>query len=186
MVVQLLLWLIAGFLALVTLFMILPVRVAMSLQNDPANRATVLVRPFGGISPQIEVYDSSRKSKSKSKSKATDARKSAQREKSAGKMRARDNFVTEVVVLVRRVLCAIHIEVLRVDADFGLGDPADTGQLFGHFCPLIYTSGGHVNLRPDFGEACLRGNIIAQFRVIPVALIWPFVGFGWRVFGPFR
>ena len=182
MVVQLLLWLIAGFLALVTLFMILPVRVAMSLQNDPANRATVLVRPFGGVSPQIAVYDSSRKSKPK----AAVTRKRAQRKKSAGKMRARGNFVTEIVVLVRRVLRAIHIEVLRVDADFGLGDPADTGQLFGQICPLIYASGGHVNLRPDFGEACLRGNIIAQFRVIPVALIWPFIGFGWQVFGPFR
>lgn len=182
MVIQFLLWLIAGFLALVTLFMILPIRVAISLQNNPAKRATVRLRPFGGISPQIGVYDSSRKSKPK----AAGTEKRARRKKTKGKMRARGNFAAEIPVLIRRVLRAIQLEVLRVDADFGLGDPAETGQLFGQLCPYIYTSNGHVNVRPDFDKVCLRGSFIAQFRVIPIALIWPFVGFGWRVLGPLR
>lgn len=188
MVLEILLWLIVGLLALVTLFMILPVRVVMSLQCNPVRQARVLVRPFGGVSPAIGVYDSTRKSKPKAppKTKRPQASKGKAQTKRKGKGRLRGNALAELPVLIGQVLRAIHIEVLQLDADFGLGDPAETGQLYGQLCPLIYNSAGQVTLRPDFGAASLRGSAFAQFRVIPIAIVWPFVGFAWRFFAPLR
>lgn len=179
MALQVLGWLGVIVLGLLILLIILPVRIVVSWQSDPARRATVLLRPFGGVFPAISVYDSTRKTTPDPPARPTRKRRGRGR-------RMRGNVVGEVTALLRRVLAAIHLDALMLDAEFGLGDPADTGQLFGQLCPLIHATGGHVQLRPRFDGACLHGTALAQFRVTPLALAWPFVGFGWRVFGPRR
>jgi hypothetical protein len=151
----------------------------MSLQSDPTKRATVLLRPFGGATPSIKVFDSARKAKPKK------SRKKTRKQGKGGKLQ-RSFVIAEVPALIGRMLRTIRIEVLRLDAEFGLGDPADTGQVYGQLSPLIFASPWQVNLRPDFGATCLRGTAFAQFRVVPIAFAWPLVGFGWRLFGPFR
>lgn len=181
MALQILLWLGVALLVLVGLLVCLPVYVALSWQSDPVRRSMVLLRPFGGVSPPIKVFDST--DKRKSKEKRPDRKKPKRRKRDRA---LRGNVATEAVTLLRRVLGAIHFEGLHLDAEFGLGDPAETGQLFGQLCPLIYGTGMDVQIRPSFNATCLHGNAQARFRVTPIAVAWPFVGFGWRIFGPGR
>lgn len=184
MVLQILLWLGVVLLALLGLLVFLPIYFAVKWQSDPVRRTSVLVRPFGGVSPEITVFDSTRKRPGKDKpfDRKKPHRRKFGRQKKGRPLRG--NVVTEALALLRRVLGAIHIDALRVDAEFGLGDPAETGQVFGQLCPVIYGTGADITLRPNFDTACLRGSGLARFRVTPVAVAWPFALFGWRVFGP--
>ncbi len=177
MVLQILLWLGVAVLALVILLVTLPIRIMASWQSEPAKQATILLRPFGGISPPIKVYDSTRKQKR--------AGRKARKPKKKGRA-LRGNVLAEAVRLLRNVLGAFHFEALHLQVEFGLGDPAETGQLFGQLCPVIYGSGADVRLVPNFDKICLHGRALARVRVRPIAVVWPFVGFGWRVFGPGR
>ena len=179
MALQLLLWLGAGVLSCVALIVVVPIHVTMSWQSDPAKPSTVLLRPFGGVSPPIKVYDSSKPARAR-KSR----RKSRKSHKRDGTLPRK--IFGEGLALLRHALGAIHIDRLHLDAEFGLGDPAETGQLYGQLCPLIYTSGGHVTVRPNFDRACLQGSALAQLHFSILGLIWPFIRFGWRVFGPQR
>ena len=181
MALQVLLWLCGVVLALVVLVAVLPVHIALSWQSDPVRRTTVVLRPFGGVSPPMRVFDSIRKPRPAAE---RTARKTGKSPRSPRNVRGR--ILSDAVTLLRRVLGAIHFDRLHLDAEFGLGDPAETGQLFGQLCPLIYGAGADVRLRPNFDQLCFHGNALAQLRVTPIAVVWPFVGFFWRVFGPRR
>jgi hypothetical protein len=183
MVLQVLLWLVVALVVLVILLVVLPIHVLALWQSDPAVPSKVLLRPFGGVSPPIKVYDSHKPRKAGQKA-APKARKH-QKARRSGRMPQGD-VLAEGMVLLRRLTGAVHIDTLLLDAEVGLGDPADTGQLFGQLCPLIYTTGGHVNVRPNFDAACLRGSALAQVHFSVLGLVWPFARFGWRVFGPVR
>ncbi|PUB17479.1 DUF2953 domain-containing protein [Yoonia sediminilitoris] len=184
MAVQILLWSGVALALMILPLVSLPVYVQMSLQWNVIRRATVSLRPLGGVFPSIMVYDSSRKpTPSKQKQPTRKRKKRMQRRRRRG---VRGEVLAELPHVIGRMLHAIKFDFLRVDADFGLDDPADTGQLFGHLTPLIYGPLGQVNLRPDFGGACLRGTATAQFHVTPVALVRPMLGFLWRLLGPFK
>jgi len=182
MVWQILLWLGVVLLAGVLLVVALPIRVRCSWQSDPAKRAIVLLRPFGGVAPAFRIYDSARKA-------SVRPEKSAKKRKKKPGRRGfglRQIALSDVTDLLDRLIHAFQIEELRGDAEFGLGDPADTGQVFGQLTPLVYSTGSHLQLRPNFVETCLRGNALLQFRFTLLGLIWPLVRFGWRVMGPAR
>lgn len=180
MVWQVLLWLGASLLVGIFLVVILPIRVLCTWQSDPAKRAVVLLRPFGGVFPAVRVYDSARKRADKPERRA-----SKPKNKRRGP-RLRGIAVTDVTELLDRLLHAFQIEELRGNAEFGTGDPAETGQLFGQLTPLVYSTGSRFQLRPNFAETCLRGNALLQFRFTLWGLVWPLVWFGWRVMGPVR
>lgn len=182
MVLEILLWLCVILACLVVPLIALPVRVSVSLQSDPTNRMTVLMRPIGGVFPAIPVFDSARKAPRKQRRK----RPSDKRTSGRNGRPFRGNLLQDFPSVLGRMIRAIDFEFLRVDADFGLPDPADTGQLFGQLTPLVYGSFGQFNLRPHFGGACLRGSAKMQFRVIPITFFWPMVGFFWRLLGPFK
>ncbi|MFT7147060.1 MAG: hypothetical protein ACJASZ_001942 [Yoonia sp.] len=184
MALQVLQWLGASLLVLIIFTMIMPIHVVLSWQNDPAKRATVLLRLFGGVSPTIRVYDSTKPQKPNKP--ARKRRKRQLRKTGTQGWAPRGNMPTEAVTLLRRVLGAIHIDVLHLDAEVGLGDPAETRQLYGQLCPLIYTTGGAVTLRPNFDRACLQGTAVAKFHFTLLGLLRPFMRFGWRAFGPVK
>lgn len=183
MALQVLLWLGVVLLVLIALIVILPVHIALSWQSDPVRRATILLRPFGGVSPAITVFDSTREHPPKPPRKRPRKHGKARRTWSRA---PGGNVVAEAIMLVRRMLAAIHIDALRGDVEFGLGDPAETGQVYGQLCPLVYGAGANVQLRPNFNAACLRGKCSARVRLTLIGVAWPIVGFGWRVFGPLR
>lgn len=180
MVWQVLLWFSVALLAALFLVVILPVRVLCTWQSDPAKRAVVLLRPFGGVFPAVRVYDSARKRAAEPERRASKPKNKRRRP------RLRGIAVTDVAELLDRLIHAFQIEELRGDTEFGTGDPAETGQLYGQLTPLVYNTGSRLRLHPNFAETCLRGNALLQFRFSLWGLIWPLVWFGWRVMGPVR
>ena len=183
MVLQVLLWIGVVLLMSIALMVLLPIHVGLSWQSDPAKPSMILLRLFGGVFPAIRVYDSAKPSKAKAKA----APKAPKRRKARrGGWVPNGVALAEVMALLRRLLRAVHIDALQLDAEVGLGDPGETGQLYGQLCPLIYTARGHVFVRPNFNRACLQGSGLAQLHFTPLGLIWPFIRFGWRVFGPFK
>ena len=183
MALQILLWVGVALFMNMALIVLLPIHVALSWQSDPTKPSMVLLRLFGGVVPAIKVYDSGKAS--------TPNRKTAQKNPKRRKEREhgwvpREHTLVEGMALLRRLLGAVHFDVLRIDAEIGLGDPAETGQLYGQLCPLIFTTGGHVFVRPNFDQACLHGCALARLHFTPLGLLWPFARFGWRMFGPIR
>jgi hypothetical protein len=180
MVLPVLLGVGVALLVIIALIVLLPIHVAFSWQSDPAEPSTVSVRPFGGVFPAIKVYNSVKRSKTTPK--ALPKRSKARR----GGLVPHGDVLAESVALLRRLLLAIHFDNLQLDAEFGLGDPGETGQIYGQLCPLIYATGGHVQVQPNFTDACLRGSARAQLHFSVLGLIWPIISFGWRRFGPFK
>lgn len=87
--------------------------------------------------------------------------------------------------LVRGVLRAVRVERLRVDGAFGLADPADTGQLFGLLCPLLYalppSPRREITLRPVFEGPSLTGEAEGRVGVTLAPALGAALRFGWRV-----
>ena len=162
--------------------LVLPVHLALVWQTDPTQPSTARVRLFGGGCPAITVYDSSKPPKAKAAVRHRKKRDTAR----GRKWRPNRTLYAESTALVRRVTKVVHFDAVAVDAEVGLGDPAATGQLYGQICPFLFTLGGHVSVRPNFDRARLQGCASAQLHFTPLAVIWPFACFGWRVFGPFR
>lgn len=183
MVFQVLAWLGIALLVFAILVLVLPVHVAVLWQSDPAKPSTVALRLLGGVILAIKVYDSSRPAKPKKKAAHKDRRR--RRARGSGRLPQR-NVLTEVPPLIHRLLAAVHVDQLRLDAEFGLGDPAETGQLYGQLCPLIYTSAGRISLRPNFDVPCLKGTGLARLHFSVLGLVWPFFRFGWRMIVPVR
>lgn len=181
MILQVLLWLGVALLAVAALLVLLPVHVALSWHSDPTKPSTVCLRVFGGLAPAIKVYDSTAKS---TKQKPAQKPRGPRRKRSGRMWRPHGDILAEALSLIGRLRDAVRFDALHLNAEIGLGDPAETGQLYGQLCPLIYTAGGHVTVQPNFETACLRGSALARLHFTLLGLIWPFVRFGWRLFGP--
>lgn len=199
MVFQILLWVCVAMVAVMVLGVVLPLHITLRIQSARALHGVLLLRPFGGVFPQLRVYDSARRRQmapdhANPKPKKTTPKHRSARWTSRGRAGGvRGNPLPEALTLLRRVLHAFHVDRLHVDAEVGLGDPAETGRVFGQLCPVIYGVGPYgatdrlgVNLRPNFDDACFHGSAEAALRVTPIAVIWPLMAFGWRVFGPAR
>ncbi len=174
-------WLIAAFLAIIVLFLALPLRLRLSFQSDPAMRFFIVVWPFGGVFFPLRIFDSTRRQLASAKKKP---RKKPDRTRRSRAIRA--GAIRQLPTALGQMVSAVHIEKLHIDAEFGLRDPADTGIIYGQLTPLIYAVGGDITLRPNFSAACLRGAAELSGRVIPIVFLWPVVGLLWHAFGPAR
>lgn len=102
-------------------------------------------------------------------------------------------FWSEMKRLFGRLLGTVECRLLRLRAEIGLDDPADTGQLVGLLSSVLspLTNRAHTDLtfQPVFdGQAlALRGE--ARIRLIPLRVLWVIVTFAvrpstWRVLRP--
>ncbi|MEJ2310024.1 MAG: DUF2953 domain-containing protein [Gammaproteobacteria bacterium] len=70
---------------------------------------------------------------------------------------------------------AIHKEKLSLNMRIGLGDPAETGQLWALLGPLAALLSTMrevtIGIRPDFIETCFELDCSGKIRVIPLHLI---------------
>ena len=179
------LWILAILVFAIAVLGALPVVFEFRLSRDPDLRMRVLLSLLGGRSPAMTLADSSRPRKDRSrKDKAKDMPKKARRKRRRGNkprisiVSARDLFW--------QLLDCIEIRRLRVQGRFGTGDPAETGQIFGLLCPLIYGLGptcgrAEIDIEPEFREACLQGHLAGVIAVTPFRLVPPFARFGWRM-----
>jgi hypothetical protein len=183
----LLFWGLLAILAVAVLALVTPLLIGVHLTTRPHICYRVEVRALAGLAPRLTVIEGPR-------DKAVDADR---RKKSVIAPRALPNikrgqghFARALPFLVRDILRRLHLAELHIDADYGLGDPADTGQLCGLLLPLQHAAplpaAVSLDLRPDFTGACLSGSLTAGVRVTMATLLFPLLRFGWRVYGPQR
>lgn len=164
----------------------MPVQFDVRLRKDGETSFRVVARPFGGAGPTLPLADSGKKRTGKPAKKAKPVKAPKTGKKRWGG-RGPDAILA-LPDLMSGLLRCIRVRSLSLDAEFGLSDPADTGYVYGMLTPLIYglPPRGAVSVRPVFDGRFLRAVLDARISVTPIALAWPFLRFGWRLFGPFR
>ena len=96
--------------------------------------------------------------------------------------------------LGRRLLATLRPRNVQLRLRFGLGDPAETGKLWGALSPLIVAltllGAEQMELEPDFGQSSFELSGRATLRVVPavvlgIALGYLFTPAPWRALGRF-
>lgn len=174
----------AVLLLLASVVLTTPVKLAFTVRTSPRWQLKIAARLLGGLMPAILIHNSARRRRKKKTPKA-------KKKRLAMMPRHAMVRVPRVIAAAPRLLAGllrpIYLERLTVDADIGLADPADTGQLFGLLSAVNYsrppTSAVSLLVRPDFARPCVSGELDAELSFIPLAFIPPGVRFAWRVFG---
>lgn len=165
----------------------LPVHVRIRATTGEAGRVRAHLRLFGGLTPWIRMLDTGRETRGDREEPKTDD----PRRKARGRRRFRPDramlsrALAALPGLIAGEVGRIHVDRLEIDADLGLGDPADTGRLFGVIMPLLYLprpGWARLELRPDFAAARFDGSALAALHLTPAALLWPVIRFAWAVF----
>ena len=181
-----LLALIGVLLVAVVAVLALPVRLAVRAVAEPEARFVFSVQLLGGLVPRFRVVDTDRPRKPSKPEKP--ARKPKGKKKRRGKGPSGDTIrrmLWEAPGLIAAEFERIHLDRFRLTADFGLGDPAATGEVYGWMCPLIYAtplSRADITLRPDFTQARFEADLDAVVRFTPFSLLVPVIAAAWRVF----
>lgn len=180
-----LLWIILGLLLLVLAIASAPVILRAQFQTSPCVSFQLQVSPLGGLIPFLTLVDSVR-AKQKDSSRAK--RRKKPRANKNLPSRGAKRMIRNVPRLLGDILRQFKFRKLIVDARFGLGDPADTGTVFGALCPIIYgvppARRFSIDVVPDYERACFDGSIEAIGAILPLRLVPPFIRFSWRSFSP--
>lgn len=174
---------------LVLAMFLTPVKLDFIMKSSPRWRLKIGARLFGGLSPPIIIHDSDHRGSKKDK-RLKSPRERKQKVKMSRQALVRiPGAIAAAPHLLADLLRPIHIEQLKVDADIGLGDPADTGRVFGLFAPMIYSwppaDTVSIAVRPNFSASRISGEIIAKLSFIPVAFVLPAARFAWHIYGPY-
>lgn len=186
-----------GIIVLLGVLLALPVefalRASLSGPDAPIEKSGRFRWAFGLVDAPIRSAGVSQEKKAKRKPREKPA-KSAKRISS--RFRAR-HFVLNPAVwerastLLVRLVRTIHWRVLRFHGRFGLGDPADTGQLWGALGTLIFLLPSRLDvvIQPVFLELDLAFDAEAEIRFVPLHVVGVLLLFGlspatWRVLWP--
>ncbi|MFN3225387.1 MAG: DUF2953 domain-containing protein [Hyphomicrobiales bacterium] len=179
------LWVLVALVAASLIVVSLPVRLIAHAESEPHFLLTVTASLGAGLVPAFCVYRSDAKS-DKMKTKKP-KKKQAEAKKRTGKSGRRLHWMQAIPRLLSALKKEIAIEHFQAHAIVGLGDPADTGALFGQLAPWRYGLGNwigcHLELQPDFDQARLAGQLDLTVKVTPIRLLPPLVQFGldlWR------
>lgn len=183
-VLSIALWLLALVCLVVGLAVVLPLRLELEVHKQAEWRFVAAIRPFGRYGPRIPIK------KGPPRPKTEETRKEKTRTKRRSAPRDPRALFSAVLRFVTDLLGCIRVGRLNVDAHFGLGDPAMTGEAFGMLSPMIYAApafpGVHVRIVPDFDRTVLTGAADIAFSVVPIRLLGPIIRLGWHIFGPAR
>ena len=178
------LWSFAAVLLLVGAAMVIPLFIEVTVQKNEHLRVSVALRPFGWLGPRIPLPVSRR---SRDKKKKTPVKV---RSKQGMLPRNPQRIMRPAARLLADIIQRVGVRSMVLDTRFGLGDPGQTGQLFGLFAPLLYGTAGtphmQVNVEPVFDETVLTGRLELVLTLVPVRLLQPALRFGWHAFGPLR
>jgi len=184
----LILWVVLGLLVLVIVLALVvfctPWRLLAEFDTSARPAFVVRLLIVGGLIPLFSVSGIPRQAAPE----VVEPDTTKQSKKTTGPM-SRDTIVRMMRATPRlfsRVITKFKLEDAKVDLLFGLGDPADTGAVFGALqpvAPLVESATGvHLTLRPDFHNARFACCGEAAVRITPITLIPPALGFGWTVF----
>ena len=187
LLLAIILWLLLAMLLLVGVALMTPVFVRVHLTTSPQFAYRVEMRALAGLAPRLTLAEGPRKG---SVVKPDPEPSKPKQRRLPQLKRVHGSVVRAVPSLILGILHRIHLTELHIDADYGLGDPADTGQLCGVLMPLQYANpmpaSVSLDLRPDFTRAILNGSVTAVVRVTLASLFVPLSRFAWRAFGPGR
>lgn len=178
-----LLWVLAALMGLVLLVLSLPVRLVARIENEPRLLVSVKASVLGGLLPAFPVFHSDTK-KTKDTTPATPAKKDKKRDKQDDGRKPKRTLAWAKAIpnLARKLVREIAIERLWARIVVGLGDPADTGVLFGQMASLRYALAGWpiltIDVQPDFTQARLGAEAELALRFTPIRLVPPLVSFG--------
>jgi hypothetical protein len=179
-------WVLAILLALAIAVLATPWKLGVRLGTEPRWRLRVGLGLFGGLAPPIPLHDSARRRKAEPKppKRQTGRRRPPGRARRAKKVMRR---AASAPGLLLGLLRPIHLERLAVEADIGLDDPADTGQLYGLLSAVnrARPPGSRISVavRPDFTGPRASGELDAMLSFVPLAFVPPAVRLGWHLFG---
>lgn len=124
-------------------------------------------------SPESDSKEKSRKSKKEKKPK--------EKRRSLLAAVSVEGFVGRVLKLIRRLLSAVHIHHLNLNARLGLGDAADTGRLWGFVGPLSVLLNQpkttRIYIEPEFYNEVFEAQTDGRIQVIPLHLVGLILGF---------
>lgn len=90
--------------------------------------------------------------------------------------------------IFRSLFKAFKFETGRLDLEYGLGDPADTGMLYGYMSPVSYVSPAsgafQFSAQPNFGDQVFHIEGVVNIVFKPAYLLGPIATIGWRLFKP--
>lgn len=91
------------------------------------------------------------------------------------------DFLSSLARLFRRLLRQVQPRGVTLRLRAGLGDPADTGRLWGKLMPLFALlwalDAESITLEPDFSRPCLTFDGHATIRVVPGLLLAVLLGY---------
>jgi hypothetical protein len=172
-----------GLFVLLIALLVTPIRFHATCLTAPELIYRVDLRVLGGFSPRFALIDSARPRKPKTPKP---------KPKHAGRFwRWPVNHVAPAAGrLLSGVFSTIHLDHFRLDMNFGLSDPANTGQLYGVLTPLqfggVLPRNAVVSLHPDFGHQRFSCELDAALHITVAVLFWPLVRFAWQIYGPNR
>ncbi|MCP5038209.1 MAG: DUF2953 domain-containing protein [Rhodobacteraceae bacterium] len=183
-------WLIGGLLVLILVLICVPLHLRMTFRSEPTPAFGLELRLLTDWTPRLLLIDSRRVGAPRKKADAESEKlKPKKRKRKAARWwtsRLRPTELARAVpALLGDTLSGIHIDRLRVQAEFGFGDPADTGRIFGQLMPFTYlpiSPAVSFNVKPNFESRCLKANADAALHFIPVRLALPAIRFAWQQF----
>lgn len=182
-----LLWILAAVLGLIVLILVLPVRVSLRLASGTRMDAGAEIRLLAGLAPPIRL--SRRRHGAVSASGSGRERPKRRPKGHHRRGGAAGRLLSAAPRALGRMIRKVHVERIEIDGDLGLGDPAETGALFGWLMPLIHSLPSprfRLDLRPDFAAARVSVRAEAAFRLVPAALLPPLAALLWAGFGARR
>lgn len=85
-------------------------------------------------------------------------------------------FRRRIVRFISDLWHAVHKKDVSLHVRLGLGDPADTGQLWAIVGPiaglLATVRGAAITIEPEFSDSTFELNSAGSIRLIPLQLIW--------------
>ena len=180
-----LLWLVGGVIALALLLICIPVHLLMAARSEPSPVFSLEVRLLSGRAPRLLLLDSrrmaaGRKSATEKLSRSkTRKKKRIKRRKWLSRRRLPD-LIQAVPALIADTVSGVHLDRLHIRAEFGLGDPAETGRIFGLLAPLTFMPLDpriSVAVNPNFAAVCLKGRADAALHFVPIRMAIPAMWF---------
>lgn len=174
------LWLLAALLALLIAILATPVRVSARVTTREAAPLSVRARIISPLGPTIQVFPSGSPDE---KPKPARPKRKRRKTRSRPSISNGARIAAALPRLISDSLSIIRIDKLNADIDFGFANPADTGEVYGMACPLIYATPSHAfQLRPHFDGERFEGDAEGAIRLIPLAIAPAIARFTWRAF----
>jgi hypothetical protein len=166
-------------LGLLLLLLVTPIDLAFNINRTQQFHGRINVHwLFGLLRFHIDIPGESRKKKPKPAPKPTSVKKTGKQRTGSSQILAilkQSAFRKRLFQFAKDLLHATHSHELALFLRIGLGDPADTGRLWGILGPLgpMLTSihSLHISIEPEFLEEVFEFRSQGKFRLIPLEFI---------------